>query len=185
MRRLSLTLVVTVLLAGCAGNDRSGEAGASSTAAAAPAATSTSPGSVADADRAAILKTLALTADGKGQVLNECGERITPQLLPVDVGDGVGSAVLVVMTGGPQQASCYGDGPGLTLMRHAAGGWNEIYSSRGGSLVIMKETHNDARDIVFGGPGFSHPLFTWNGTTYVRSNREVPDDGLEGTTILP
>lgn len=186
VRSVSGVLGLTLLLSACgSGTDKPQEVDASPVTVETSVTRSTFSGAMTDADRAAVLATLKLSADAKGQVLNECGEPITPQLVPVDVGSGVGSAVLVVMSGGPRQASCYGDGPGLTLLRRAGGGWKEIYSSRGGFLAIMKDTHNDAQDLVFAGPGLSHPLFTWNGTTYVRADREVPDDRLEGTTILP
>lgn len=137
------------------------------------------------ADTTAILKAAGLAADGTGQVDNECGEKVTPQLKTVDLGAPVGRAVLLAMSGGPDSATCYGDGPGLTVFRQNGTAWQQIYSSRGGFLAVMKETHNGAQDLVFAGPGFSHPLFIWNGTTYVRADREVPDDRLEGTTILP
>jgi hypothetical protein len=127
-----------------------------------------------------------LTADGKNQVKNECDEMITPQLLPVDLGPKVGRSLLLVMSGGPNFASCYGDGPGLTLFRNASGTWKQIYSSRGGFLVIMKDAHNGAPDIVFGGPGFSHPVYEWNGTSYEPAKREVPDERLaDAATTLP
>ena len=191
MSRLSLLLCLTLLLSACgSGNDQAREADASAavaatTPAAAPVSPSTSSSSIADDDRAALLSTLKLTADAKGQVLNECGERITPQLLSVDLGKGVGRAVLVVMTGGPQQASCYGDGPGLTLMRQADAGWKEIYSSRGGFLLVMPELHNGAHEIAFGGPGVSHPVWHWNGTEYEPSKREVSDDKIGNAVTLP
>ena len=188
MKRMPFLFAATLLLPACgsgSGNDQFREADASATTTVAPVATSTSASSIADGDRTSVLKALELTPDAKGLVLNECGDRIMPQLLPVDIGKGVGTAVLVVMTGGPSLASCYGDGPGLTLMRQVDGGWKQIYSSRGGFLAIMKDTHNGAQDLVFAGPGLSHPLFTWNGTTYVQAGREMPDERLEGTTILP
>ena len=103
----------------------------------------------------------------------------------VGLGASVGRAVLLAMSGGPNSATCYGDGPGLTVFRQNGTVWQQIYSSRGGFLAIIKETHNGVPDHVFAGPGFSRPLFTWNGTTCVRAAREVPDERMEGTTILP
>lgn len=186
MRGLSVVVSVALLLTACgSSNDQARDAGVSATDAAAPAATATASDSIANADRAAILKTAGLTADGTGQVENECGDKVTPQLKTVDLGASVGRTVLLAMSGGPSSATCYGDGPGLTLFRQTGTAWQQIYSSRGGSLAIMKEAHNGAQDLAFAGPGFSHPLFTWNGTTYVRADREVPDERMEGTTILP
>jgi len=88
------------------------------------------------------------------------------------------------MSGGPDLASCYGDGPGLTLFRRAGGDWKQIYSSRGASLVVLKDTHNGAPDIVYGGPGFSHPVFEWDGSTYEKATREVPDDRISDAKVL-
>ena len=168
MRQSIICAIAALSLAGC-GRTSSSNATASADAAsgaksAANAATSTASATpsgvggsglqVSDADRAAILKTANLTANAQGQVKNECDDMITPQLLPVDLGPAVGASVLLVMSGGPTLASCYGDGPGLTLFRHVGGSWKQIYSSRGASLVVMKEQHNGAPDIVFGGPGF-------------------------------
>jgi hypothetical protein len=92
----------------------------------------------------------------------------------------VGRALLLVMNGRPNFASCYGDGPGLTVFRNVSGAWQQIYSSRGGFLVIMKDAHNGAPDIVFRGPGFSHPVYEWNGTSYEPAKREVADERLTG-----
>jgi hypothetical protein len=185
MARLVLLLAVVLIVPACGGGSDQPSAESTAAADAPAAATQVSSGQVAEADRAAILTTLKLSADANGQVLNECGDRITPQLLGVDVGEAVGPAVLVVMTGGPSLASCYGDGPGLTLLRRDATVWKQIYSSRGGSLVVMKESHNGARDLVFGGPGLSHPAFEWTGSSYEPAGREVSDDGLGGATFLP
>jgi hypothetical protein len=178
-RRTVLLVGVLVGLAAC--GDRKAEPADTSAPQAAPVSTD----ALSATDRAAVLKVAALAADEKGQVENECGEKVTPQLLPADLGPAVGPAVLLVMSGGPNYATCYGDGPGLTLMRRDGASWRHIYSSRGGSLVIMKEMHNGAPDLVHGGPGFSHPVFEWNGTVYTRADREVPDDQISGATILP
>jgi hypothetical protein len=127
-----------------------------------------------------------LAPNAKGEVKNECDEMVTPQLLPVDLGANVGRALLVAMNGGPKLATCYGDGPGLTLFRNVSGAWKQIYSSRGGFLVIMKDAHKGAPDIVFGGPGFSHPVYEWTGTSYEPAKREVADERLaDAVTTLP
>ena len=41
------------------------------------------------------------------------------------------------------------------------------------------------RDIAFAGPGFQHPLFTWNGTEFVNANRSVSDAQTANATTLP
>jgi hypothetical protein len=109
---------------------------------------------------------------------------VTPQLLSVDLGSRVGPSILLAMEGGPNLASCYGDGPGLTLFRRADANWEEIYSSRGGFLAVMKDQHNGAPDIVFAGPGFSHPAYEWDGSGYAPTRRTVPDDRISDAKLL-
>lgn len=186
--RAGLVLPVALLAIACGSRPAreagtgDGQASGSVTATAASAANAAA---ISAADRAAILKASSLTADAQGRVQNDCGELVTPQFLTPDLGAKVGPAVLLVMTGGPKQPTCYGDGPGLTLLRNAAGKWQEIYSSRGGMLVVMKDMHGGAPDIAHGGPGLSHPVFEWNGTAYQSTKREVRDDSIGDVTILP
>ncbi len=142
-------------------------------------------GALTDADRAAILLSQNLSADASGQVENDCGERVTPQFLPAEVGGAVGSATLLAMSGGPNYASCYGDGPGLTLLKREGAAWRAIYSSRGGYLAILPSQTNGVRDIAFAGPGFEHPLHVWNGNVYVHSGRSVADAAMADATTLP
>ena len=66
----------------------------------------TKANSLVDTDRAAILKTLGLKGNPRGQVMNECGELSTPQFLPAELGGAVGTATLFAMSGGPNTASC-------------------------------------------------------------------------------
>lgn len=140
---------------------------------------------VTDAERAAILAFMNTPADARGQVENECGERVTPGFAPVELGGAVGTAVLLVMEGGPNSASCYGDGPGLTLFKRDGAGVSMIYSSRGGALVVLPNSTRGVRDIAHGGPGFEHPLHQWNGTEYVYV-RDIPEAQMsENVIYLP
>ena len=156
-------------------------AGAGVATSAAPA----TPKQISDADRAAILQAAHLQANPQGQVKNECDDMVTPELRSLDLGPAVGTAVLLAMGGGPSSASCYGDGPGLTVFRRDGASWKEIYSSRGGFLAVMREQHNGAPDIVFAGPGLSHPAYEWNGTSYARTTRTVADERLADAKTLP
>ncbi len=142
-------------------------------------------GAVAAADRAAILRALSLAADAKGQVENECGEKVTPQFLPAELGGAVGTAVVLAMGGGPNLASCYGDGPGLSLMKREGARWRLIYSSRGGFMSILPTQHGAVRDLAFAGPGFEYPLWIWNGTEYAPAGRSISDAEVAKGTILP
>jgi len=133
---------------------------------------------VTDADRTAILGALRLSANANGQVMNECGELATPQFLPAELGGRVGTAVLFAMSGGPKLASCYGDGPKLHLLMREAAGWREIYDARGRILIILPTSTGGVRDIGDGGPGFSFPVWTWNGTRYAPAGRDISDAEL-------
>jgi hypothetical protein len=137
------------------------------------------------ADRAAMLDALNLSANGQGQVTNECGERVTPQFLPAELGGSAGVATLFAIGGGPTTASCYGDGPDLHLFVRDGAGWREVYAARGRMLIILPTSTRGVRDIADGGPGFSFPVWTWNGTAYAPANREIGDSALEGATYLP
>jgi hypothetical protein len=138
-----------------------------------------------DADKAAILTTLSLSANAQGQVENECGERVTPQYVPTDLGSGVGRAVAFVIGGGPNTVSCYGDGSLVQLMRWDGSSWREIYMNRGGSMIVLPTTHHNANDLADGGPGFSFPVWEWNGNEYVSANRTVPDSALNDARFVP
>ena len=59
-----------------------------------------------------------------------------------------------------------------------------IYSSRGAMLVVMPTGRNGVKDLVSGGPGFEHPLYQWNGTTYSQT-RTVPDSATSNGLYLP
>ncbi|MEQ1618870.1 MAG: hypothetical protein ABL883_11070 [Terricaulis sp.] len=142
-------------------------------------------GALTDSDRATILLSQNLSADAAGQVENECGERVTPQFLPAEMSGAVGSATLLAMSGGPNYASCYGDGPGLTLLKREGASWRAIYSSRGGFMAILQSQTNGVRDIAFAGPGFEHPLHVWNGTVYTPAGRSVADAAMSSATMLP
>jgi hypothetical protein len=157
----------------------------SNTADAQPAASGQTTGVATTADQAAILRVMNLTADRNGKVENECGDRVTPQFLPAEMGGAVGTAVLFVMVGGDSMASCYGDGPGLWLMKREGAAWRSVYDSRGGYLAILPTQHNGVHDIAFAGPGFDHPLFSWNGTEFAPANRSVADAQMENATLLP
>jgi hypothetical protein len=144
-------------------------------------------GPLTDADRAAILATMQLSADETGKVLNECGDLVTPQFLQAELGGSVGTAVLFAIGGGPSMASCYGDGPYLQLLKRENGGWRGIYTARGRMLVILPSSTGGVHDLADGGPGFSFPVWIWNGTAYTRAGREISDEELSKieATYLP
>ncbi len=142
-----------------------------------PAATAPA-GAFGDADRAAIQQVLKMPADAQGRVMNACGELVVPQFLPAELGGSAGTAILFAIGGGPQMASCYGDGPDLHLFARDGGSWREIYSARGRMLIILTSATGGVRDLADGGPGFSFPVWSWNGSRYVPADRDIADADL-------
>lgn len=161
-----------------------GQAAAPSDADAQTGSAANANGEVTAADRTAILTALSLTANAQGQVRNECGDIVTPQFIPVDLGAGVGRAVAFMIGGGPSMAACYGDGPLTVIYRNTSGAWREIYQQRGGMPAILSAQHSGANDLAAGGPGFSFHVYQWNGATYEYANREVPDSALSDARFI-
>lgn len=178
--RITTTIVASLILAlaACGPSASPGDADAQPAQSAAPA-------QITDADKAAIFALLGMTPNPRGEVMNECGEHSTPQFLSADLGGAAGTSILFAMSGGPTTASCYGDGHLLYLYVRDGGRLREVYSDRGGVLVILPTRTNGVRDLADGGPGFSFPLWQWNGTTYAYADRSVGDGELGGATFLP
>ncbi|MGE0743226.1 MAG: hypothetical protein AB7O98_17965 [Hyphomonadaceae bacterium] len=166
-----------------------GQAAAPTDAEAQPTGQAAAPAAgaeITDADKAAILRAIGLAAaNAQGDVMNECGELSTPQYVIAPLGGGAGNGILFAMGGGPTTASCYGDGHLLYLFVRDGAGLRQVYDARGRVFVLMTSTTNGVRDIVDGGPGFSFPLWTWNGTTYEYNDRTVADSALGDATFLP
>lgn len=175
----AISASVVFALAAC------GQAAAPTDAEAQTAAAANASVEASDAEKAAILAALQLRANAQGQVENECGDMVTPQFTPVDLGSGVGRTIAFMIGGGPSAAACYGDGPLIVLYRNAGGSWRDIYMVRGGMVIILPTQHNGANDLAAGGPGFSFPVSEWNGTGYAFANREVGDSALGDARFLP
>jgi hypothetical protein len=175
----AISVSVVLALTAC------GQAAAPGAADAQTAGAAANSSEVSDAEKTAILTALQMQADAQGQVLNECGDMVTPQFLVADLGAGPGRVVAFVIGGGPSSASCYGDGPLVVLYRNADGAWREIYQNRGGGVIILPTQHNNANDLADGGPGFSFPVWEWNGSAYADANRSVADSALGDARFLP
>ncbi|NJN40757.1 MAG: hypothetical protein HC807_08045 [Gammaproteobacteria bacterium] len=123
----------------------------------------------------------------RGLVMNECGDPVRPEFLPAELGGSVGTAILFAIGGGPTIATCYGDGPDLHLFMRETGGWREIYAARGEILAILPTTTAGVRDLAGGGPGFSFPVWSWDGSRYVFAGRDISDAELGALepTYLP
>ena len=176
--RTLLTVLAAVLLVACGQPAAPNEADAQTGAA-------NSIGDVTAAERTAILAALQLRAHAQGQVRNECGDMVTPEFRPLDLGSGVGRAVAFIIGGGPSAAACYGDGPLIVVYRNTGGAWRDIYQLRGGVMIILSTQHRNANDVANGGPGFSFPVMEWNGNVYAPANREVGDSAMGGARFVP
>ena len=176
--RTLLTALAAVVLVACGQAAAPNEADAQTGAAVAN-------GDVTTAERTAILAQLQLRANAQGQVQNECGDLVTPEFRPLDLGTGVGRAVAFIIGGGPSAAACYGDGPLIVVYRNTGGAWREIHMLRGGMMIVLSTQHRGANDVANGGPGFSFPVMEWNGNTYVSANREVGDSALGDARFVP
>jgi hypothetical protein len=176
--RTLLTALAAVVLVACGQAAAPNEADAQTGAAVAT-------GDITTAERTAILAQLQLRANVQGQVPNECGDLVSPEFRPLDLGPSVGRAVAFIIGGGPSAAACYGDGPLIVVYRNTGGAWREIYMLRGGMMIILSTQHRGASDVANGGPGFSFPVMEWNGNTYVSVNREVGDSALGDARFVP
>ena len=142
-------------------------------------------GEVTAAERTAILAALQLRPDAQGRVENECGERVAPQFLVADIGSGPGRVIAFNIGGGPNMLTCYGDGTLTIFFRESNGAWSAIWENRPGGAIILSTQHNNGNDIADGGPGFSFPVWQWDGTTYVNANRTVSDSQLGDARFIP
>jgi hypothetical protein len=176
--RTILAAIAAVALAACGQAAAPAEADAQTSSAVAT-------GDVTAADRTAILTALQMRANAQGQVENECGDLVTPEFRPLDLGSGVGRAVVFIIGGGPSAAACYGDGPLIVVYRNTGGAWREIYQLRGGMMIILSTQHRNANDVANGGPGFSFPVMEWNGNEYAPANREVGDSAIGDARFVP
>jgi hypothetical protein len=127
---------------------------------------------------AAAMKTLKMPLLPNSKVMNACEEAVTPGVHAAELGGEVGRAFLIVIPGGPNSATCYGDNPGaLFLLRTTkAGGFALIFSAQGYFAVLPTLTKG-VHDIAIGGPGFEFPVYAWNGKTYV-SSRTIKDSEM-------
>lgn len=185
MQRLRLisTAALALIAVACGQPTTTGTAQAQPATTSASTASTATAGAATSAEKAAILQAMHLTANARGLVMNECGDRVEPQYIPTDVG--LGRTILFVMIGGPNGGyTCYGDGPGLWLLQAQGAAFHSIYDSRGGFLVIMPSKHHGANDLVFGGPGMTHSSMIWNGSAYV-AGPDVSDDAVGKGVMLP
>ncbi|MET0544889.1 MAG: hypothetical protein ABWZ40_01135 [Caulobacterales bacterium] len=180
MKKLSTIALFAIILAAC-GQPAVDNSGAAEVEAAPNQASAT----LSADEQKAVFTAIGLAADAKGQVENECGEKVTPQILSADFGGPVGVAQIVIVPGGPNTITCYGDGPGLlTIVQRQGSAFKGIFTDRGG-ISILPSTHQGAHDISVGGPGFSFPVFSWNGAEYAPANKTISDTEFAKGQMLP
>lgn len=132
-----------------------------------------------------MLRAIDVTADARGRVTNACDEKVDVQIFPVPVGGVVGVAQLVIIPGGPNSASCYGDNPGASyLLRKVGPDYRVIFADRG-YIAVLPTLKNGVNDIALGGPGFRFPVFEWNGTAYAATRRTITDAEFGRATSYP
>jgi hypothetical protein len=137
-------------------------------------------------EHAALIAATGYTLGADGTVENACGTRVHPQTLPADVGGDVGLTWLLIVPGGEGSPTCYGDVPGdMYLLWREDAGYAVIFSG-GGYISILPETGvGGVHDIVLGGPGFSFPVFTWDGAAYAPADRTISDEEFAQHPMLP
>jgi hypothetical protein len=158
-----------LILAGCDGSTTaSAETSATADTTASPMLTQ-STRSLSPQERAAVFAAMRLSSTDGDQVINACDEAITPDIHFVPMGGAIGTAVLVVLSGGEEAPGCYGmPGMEFTLLREEGTQWRILFSALG-QLAVLSTSHNDVQDIVIGGPGFEFPVYHWSGTEFIEA----------------
>ncbi|MEO8241498.1 MAG: hypothetical protein ABI832_04250 [bacterium] len=127
-------------------------------------------------------KGLGMTISAQGEVENACGETVTASVTEIDFGGKLGVTYLLVIPGGPNTAGCYGDVPGDSyLLATGSQGFKVVFSG-GGTIVMLSTEHGGVHDFAIGGPGFSFPLYVWNGKSFVPKG-EISEATLGADTI--
>lgn len=177
--RILLLIFVLAFIGGC--NQR----GASEQAAPEETLAEPLPSRLSDADKAEIFRALQLMSDAQGRVVNDCNEVVTPRLIAVDLGEAIGVAQLIIIPGGPNTAGCYGDVPGdMHLLMRDDMRFRVIFSGRG-YIGVLSSGYNDAPDIALRRPGFTFPVFEWDGSQYLSAGRSVSDKEFDAAARYP
>jgi hypothetical protein len=138
------------------------------------------------ADHAALIAATGYALGADGAVENACGSQVHPQTLPAEVGGDVGLAWLVVVPGGNETPGCYGDVPGdMFLLRRGNAGYAVIFAGRGYVSILPSTGVGGVHDLALGGPGFSFPVFAWDGAGYAPAGRTISDEEFGATSSLP
>lgn len=99
-----------------------------------------------------------------GQLVNECGNPVTPRLDIVDLnGDGTVEVLALV-----NDSICYGAAGGqLSLfVRTASGGWRDHFGFPAGGYRLLARRRSGYPDIEIAAPGLCAPVWGWSGRSY-------------------
>ena len=120
---------------------------------------------------------LGLAPDAGGQVRNMCDSTVTLEIHNVALGGAVGTGYLVVIPGGDATPACYGDAPGDMYLLVADGaGYRQVFAGAGYVTILPSQTAG-VSDFTLAGPGFSFPVYRWNGTSFAVGG-EISDSDL-------
>jgi hypothetical protein len=129
-------------------------------------------------------KAIGMTIAEGGTVENMCGEVVETTVTPIDFGGAVGIAHLLLIPGGPDTLTCYGDVPGDMYMFVAeTGGFRQVFAG-GGYIMVLPSVHDGVHDFALGGPGFAFPRYVWNGTEF-EAKGEISDQDLAALGAIP
>ena len=139
---------------------------------------------VADPTAADLALPLEMKISPENQIENMCGSTVTATVTPIDFGGDLGTAWLLLIPGGDDTPACYGDFPGdMYLMAAKDEGYVMIFAG-GGFITVLPTDHGGVRDFALGGPGFSFPVYGWNGKEFTATN-EISDIELAAMGDLP
>lgn len=135
-------------------------------------------------DAAELGVALGIKIGDGGTIENACGEVVETSVTAIDFGGAVGTAWLLLIPGGPNTLTCYGDVPGDMYLAVADGAtYREVFAG-GGYIEVLPSDHGGVHDFALGGPGFSFPLYVWNGTEF-EQNGEISDEQLTALGQIP
>jgi hypothetical protein len=137
------------------------------------------------ADRRALVAEAGYEADASGKVENICGELVSPEFAPADIGGPVGVAELLIIPNGPNSADCYGDGPGdMYLMRRSGAGFHIVFADSARMAVLASTGADGVRDIALSRDG-SYPVYRWDGDDYVSAGRNASRREYDASPAVP
>lgn len=123
----------------------------------------------ATASDTAILKAVPDLTKTAGQYHDLCGTRVTPKILPLDVGGTPGILTAVI----EEDPACFGgDGARYTLLDRTH---HVVWQNSAAAIAILESRHDGVHDLSFGGPGPKTPVWSWSTARHAYQLRVVID----------